>query len=60
MQLGKNFVKDKTVCHQCQAPYFELTEYNLTERLDLDLDLDLELNLDLDFDLELDLDMDLV
>ena len=54
-------VANKTVCHQCQAPYFELTEYNLTERLDLDLDFDLDLNLDLDlvFDLELDLDLDL-
>ena len=48
---------NKTVCHQCQAPYFELTEHNLTQRLDLDLELDL--NLDLVFDLELDLDLDL-
>ena len=59
---------NKTVCHQCQAPYVELTEYKLTERLVLDLvlelaldlvlDLVLELALDLVLDLELDLDLD--
>ena len=62
----------KTVCHQCQAPYVELTEYKLTERLVLDLvlelaldlvlelalDLVLELALDLVLDLDLDLDLD--
>ena len=55
---------NKTVCHQCQAPYVELTEYKLTERLVLDLvlelalDLVLELALDLVLDLDLDLDLD--
>ena len=46
---------NKTVCHQCQALYFELTESKLTERLvfvlDLVLDLDLVLVLVLDLDL---------
>ena len=58
---GKILLKimsNKTVCHQCQAPYFELTEYNQTERLDLDLDLDLDLVFDLELDLDLDMDLD--
>ena len=56
---------NKTVCHQCQAPYVELTEYKLTERLVLDLvlelalDLVLELALDLVLELALDLVLDL-
>ena len=59
-------VINKTVCHQCQAPYVELTEYKLTERLVLDLVLELALDLVLDLvlelalDLFLDLDLDLV
>ena len=58
-------VANKTVCHQCQAPYVELTEYKLTERLVLDLvlelalDLVLELALDLVLELALDLVLDL-
>ena len=49
---------NKTVCHQCQAPYVELTEYKLTERLVLDLVLELALDLVLELALDLDLDLD--
>ena len=47
----------KTVCHQCKALYFELTESVLTERLVFVLDLVLDLDLDLDLDLVLDFAM---
>ena len=52
--LVQTLIINKTVCHQCQAPYFELTESVLTERLVFVLDLVLVLDLDLDLDLVLD------
>ena len=48
--------QNKTVCHQCQAPYVELTEDKQTERLVLDLVLDLVLVVVLDLVLDLVLD----